>query len=396
MQTTKIGWFGDSHLDYAQYGLVRRRDDFLYAVESALQEMLAMGIKRVIHTGDFLQSNRPSPYTMKCLQRMQQHLMKNGMTVYVVSGNHDNARPHWIDVVNAGDAQGFQLIDRKHVDVGGATIYGLPNMSREEFLKEKFKPADILVMHQAIRQFIDFPMPNALDITELPADKYAVIAVGDIHVYKIKRKDHWVAYDTSKCLIGYAGATELNSESEPDDKFWVELELSNDDKSGQRMWKCFPHKIRTRPIIRISLDEAELLDKAIDTVKKAISELKEQDSREPIIFIRYNSRIRGVIERFRKNFDPDLYILRFHAIFGGAEETEAVINPKAELSIADLLKAEIPEISGLYALASQLFNPELEADQLNVAVDQFIEERLKTDDQSKHTQTAEHRATRVS
>jgi hypothetical protein len=178
-------------------------------------------------------------------------------------------------------------------------------------------------------------------------------------------------------VVGYAGATELNSESEPDIKYWVELKFNKGDGSYV-LDSWVQHEIKTRPIIRLKIMDALQVEVAVDDTKQKVEYLKKTgESREPIIFIRYNSLIPGVIERFRKNFDPDKFILRFHPLFH-AEQAVVVekAGPRKELSIVDLLKKEVPESSALYSLASQLFNPELESDHIKASIDQYVEERL--------------------
>lgn len=377
MDQIKIGWLGDSQLDYAQYGLIRRRDDFIAAMDSALADMRKQGITTVVHAGDFLQSNRPSPWTMSALQEMQRWLIQENMVVLVVSGNHDNARPHWINIINAGGELGFQLIDNVLLNSDGVNIYGLPNMGREDFLKAEFKPADVLVMHQSVTQFIDFPTNNGIDVTELPFDKYQVIAIGDIHIYRIEPIQQLLPEKNVQfnCIVGYAGATELNSESESDIKYWIEL-VFNKTANGVILDKWVPHEIKARPIIRLKIEDISQLDRLVDETKFQVDKLKEHDIRAPLIFIRYNPTVPGVIERFRKNFDPDEFILRFHPVFRTEKETAVMGAAAAELSINDLLKKEVPESSALYPLASQLFNPDMEPDHINASIDAYIEERL--------------------
>jgi len=381
MHQVKIGWFGDSQLDYAQYGLTRRRDDFIAALDRALQDMHGQGVSTVVHTGDFLQSNRPSPFCMKALQVIQHWLEDRNMVVLVVSGNHDNARPHWLDVVNGGSPLGFQLLDYKLESRQGITFQGVPNVSRDTFLKTQFVAADILVMHQAITQFIDYPSTNAINVAELPLDKYQVIAIGDTHIYKVDQAQTFIAENPPpcKCLVGSSGATELNSESEQDDKYWVELIFQANDGAGYKLTGHRPHQIQTRPILRIQIEDASQLNSLVDDTKRKVEGLRIVDIREPIIFIRYNSLVPDVIERFRKNFDPDKFILRLHPLFRTAGEKALVSSSVDEtISITELLQAQVPPDSNLYALASQLFNPDLEMEHVNAAIDHYVEERLQT------------------
>ena len=170
----------------------------------------------------------------------------------------------------------------------------------------------------------------------------------------------------------------MNSKTEPDSKCWIELQFASEGGAyqllGDTPW--IPHRIWTRPVIRLEIKDAAELEQILESTKSEVERLGKQDPREPIMFIEYNSRIPNVIDRFRKLFDPDKFILRFEAVFQAEKNAQTPQTAKEKLSVLDLLRAEIPETGHLYGLAAQLFNPELDRENISGAVDHYIEERL--------------------
>src|SRR4051812_45419336 len=150
----KFGWISDTHLDTIQYGMERRRSDFMYAFNWAIDDMLANQILVIVHSGDLINSNRPSPATMKLMQVVNKKLRRANAVMYVVSGNHDRTTPHWVETLENADYDfGIQLLDFKRVvhqhpdNPDGVSFYGVPGMSPQQFKEHKFEPATVLIMH---------------------------------------------------------------------------------------------------------------------------------------------------------------------------------------------------------------------------------------------------------
>lgn len=372
----KFGWFADSHLGVTQYGLARRRDDFSDAFIGAVMDMIENhGIKYILHSGDMLDSTRPDPDTMQKLRDLNAFMTLHGVTLFFISGNHDNSDPHWASVVNERTSNlGFQLIDKKIITIKRPgdvelTIHGVPNMPRAAFLDymSEAKAAHILLMHQAVTQFIGFPDPGAVDMFEIPRIFRAVL-IGDIHKRQIMTNVQDASGNPWFDIIGYPGSTEQKYSNEDPDKTWVELEF---DTRGNYINHAL-HPIATRPVIYVTIDTKEDLDSAVETIRKF--EEENHDRPEPIIYGAYKSDVPEVMERLRKNFDPSRFIFRLKPVFAGSEIKFAKVDDK-NLDMDEIIKTKLKNKPGLTEVTSALLNPEGDA---GAILDRFIETRLQT------------------
>ena len=375
MHEVSVGWVTDSHIDYHQYGLDRRRDDFTRAFGWVINDMIQKKVAFAIHTGDVLHSNRPSSMAIQSMREFQRKMEVANLRMYVNQGNHDYAQPSWIRVVNKNSPSGFIDVDYMNVSDSGLRIYGAPNMSREEFLKHSFPDSDILMLHQAVKEFIGFPHPNALAIAELPSKGRQIVAIGDIHVHRIIDDPAQAA-----CVVGYAGSTELNSESEQEDKYWVEL-IFRDGKLVD--WP--KHRIPTRPVIRVTINSEEDTDKSIARIidKINLNLAVDKEARDPMVFVHYLYSVPGVVDRFKQAFNLDDLILRWSpefAVPGRKGADGNVVELPDNLTPMDILKTMESTDSAIFRPASQALNPDID---FNAAIDTFIDERLKAIDASQ-------------
>ena len=379
-----FGWISDSHLDCTQYGLERRRLDFASAFRSAVEDMLSQQIRIIINSGDIINSNRPSPATMQFLRVVNDILRAKNAVMYVVSGNHDRTDPHWIETLGNPDASfGIQMLDFKMVkhhhpdNPNGVSFYGVPFMAPDQFRKHQFVPADVLVMHQMVQEFVDYEQADCVKLADIPP-LYKLIALGDVHVHKIIEQA-----GRPHCFVGYPGSTEMKSETEDETKYWVECHL---DVNG---WvTLLPHKIDTRQVIRIKITDPATDTTGIDAAIVSVHKLEHRDRgfgieygdpgyRPPIIFITYLNTLTEVMPKFKAAFDPDRYILRFEPVFGKALTQSAdgtLVEDKDNLTIEDILRGELATHPELFGIASQLINTDVDA---NAAIDEFIEQRLR-------------------
>ena len=362
----KIGWCSDSHLGNRQYGLERRRKDFEHSFESAVNDMMVRGIKVVVHTGDLLNSNRPGPDAIHCLVRIHQALIAHGAHMIVASGNHDYSIPSWPSVLPPNEF-GIKCRDYEVVRFGDVSFYCLPTMPVETFLKQEFQPADVLLWHGMVKEFIQFDAPNALDISQLPLDKYRLILLGDVHVCNIKAPLMGEVYTMQGPGVGYIGSTELCSSSEPDVKYWGEVDIV-----AGRGINITRHVIDTRPVVRVSIDN-ELTDSNLESIITMAKASAARNNRTPILFIEYDSSIPRVVERFRLLLNPDEYILQFRPIMK-LGLPGAPMPPSENLSVEDILKNMIAARPDLMQVGLGLVNQEMEP---GAVIDEFIGERLR-------------------
>jgi DNA repair exonuclease SbcCD nuclease subunit len=375
----KFGWLSDTHLGYMQYGLERRKTDFAFALKDAVGQMLRRDIRVIIHSGDLLHSNRPSPDVIYDLKTINKMLIEAGAAMYVVSGNHDRTVPHWIETLeNTFPRLGIQLMDFRAVGYpdgdGFVNFYGVPYMAPEQFKRFAFPDGDVLVMHQMLQEFVGYQSPEMLSAVNMPKS-YKLIAIGDVHVNQQLRI-------SDNTWIGYPGSTELYSESEDAVKYWMECTL---DESKRLSMTRVP--INTRKVIRIDIwsDESGELEKTIAQVngmwEKSLA--ANPNEREPILIITFLNSVEGVMQKFQAAFNPDKFILRWKPVYNEVLIQKALscgIAEQDEMSISDILRSQLASKPGLFGIASQLINPEIDG---NAALNEFIEGRIRSAEAAK-------------
>lgn len=373
----KLAFIADAHLGFMQYGIERRKRDFERVFQETIRDILSNGISTMICAGDILESNRPDPASVLCLQQLNDYLIQGTAVMYVTSGNHELTRPHWIEVLNNSHPNfGFKLLDYKTVEPypdnptqGAIKIHGIPYMSREEILKYPFPDADILVGHMDVQEISGAPKDLVIQAIELPL-KYRLIVVGHIHARKTVMHP-----GNPGCAIISPGSTELHSESEDENKFWLEYDTESNVLTEHLI-------TTTRKVLRVDLIPFQHQENAIESKISGLqwdinhSPKCLEPGREPMIFVRYPMSMAEVIPKFRAAFDPDKYVLRFRPI--GSEAVGAAVTPdqetSAEMSVRDILTTMIPVDSDLFPLAEKLIDPETDATQL---IERFLEQRLQ-------------------
>jgi len=357
----KFAHLSDTHVGFKQYGLERRRKDFEQAFETAVSDILNKGIRFIVHSGDLLNSNRPGPDAIQCLNRVHRNLIAHNAHMAVASGNHDYTSPPWPSVLTP-DEFGIKPRDFEIVRWGDTSFYFVPSMPVEQFVKHDFKEADVLVWHGMVRPFINFEAVNSLDISELPCHRYRMVLLGDIHVTELK-----VAPQNPACKVGYIGSTEMCNSKEPDEKYWGEINSQD--------WSTKKHTIATRPILRLKIEQ-ELTDSWMEKLIDVVKVLTLKDPRRPIMFIDYASHIPGVVERISRTFNPDEFILRFRPeMIMTASPGVPLPATEDHMSVEDLLRSRIAMREDLVPVAMGLINQEMDP---KAVLDEFIEERVRS------------------
>jgi len=303
---------------------------------------------------------------MADLFSIHQLARESKMPIYTVTGNHDMAKPSWVEVIQDtfGDSEyGFICADNKRFTIPGTTttVFGLPFLSREELIKamDAAEPADILIWHGMVKEFVDFPVEGCVSIDDFIVDKWRAVLLGDIHVHDYRHRHN--------VLIGYSGPTELCARNENLNKYAVILDVPSD--KTQLVAQESDVLIPTRPVrcFRINVEE---------DLARIISELaKEKFDRPPLIFIAYNASVQGVIARIKNAVTPDA-LVRYEAL---TENTLDLAASSATPMVA--AGVELQELVGsllsdgpLKDLATQLVSAEVNSKEL---IQNFVGMRLK-------------------
>lgn len=350
----------DAHLRDMQFGRRDRGRDF----QKALLHIVNQAIKTnspILFGGDLLDTTRPSPWTMAFLLSLHRKLAAAGVPMYVVNGNHDFTEPSWIDVVQE-EAEvdiigGIKLIDNKLVKIPGTTVsvYGVPSIRKEEFLakRSEWPEADILLCHQPIKEFCEFPMETALTFDQLPS-RYKMIVVGDIHVTDEKLTPAGVR-------VVSPGSTELCQKSESAEKSFFLLPIK-----GGELGTLEKQVIPTRRVLCLRVVTEE-------DMPEVLAKVSDAAPANPMVFVRYNTHIANVVGRLHAVIDPDKAILRAAPFVTEGEEVFTDDSPQDDRKMEDFLDLFLTPGTGLFKTASLIMQPGSRAVDI---LDAYVEERM--------------------
>lgn len=254
---TKILITSDWHLGYKQYGLNAREQVSYDAAHDVVNLARQHNVDAILNGGDILDVKRPNSLAVDVLKQIHHKLMEEGIPMFVVSGNHDKTKPHWIELIRREEDDqntgGVKLLDSKSVTINGTLIQGIEELPREE-LKErisKLKPG-ILLTHISVREWIHFPSEKAFSLKEDMSTNLDFAVIGDTHVTELTevgRKDK-----AGKFTVVSAGSTFMNKADEPDSKFAFVVTMAPDKAPMFQQIELAAEKVR-----RISINtEAEL------------------------------------------------------------------------------------------------------------------------------------------
>lgn len=132
----KIGCFTDPHLDYKQYGLETRRQDFIDAFDSAINICVEQKVDFLIIPGDFADNKFISLQSLIKIMDSLDKTMGGGISILGITGNHDDTECAWtdffsemnseLDIVTLNGSYDAKIFDLK--------VYGYP-YRRENYEK---------------------------------------------------------------------------------------------------------------------------------------------------------------------------------------------------------------------------------------------------------------------
>ena len=356
----------DSHLRVSQYGRSERGLDFqrsfLQVIDIAAREKVAA----ILHAGDLLDSNRPSPAIIKFLFEVNAKLRHEKIPMFVAFGDHDKTDPHWAALLDADrdplayHEGGIFALQNQLVTIPGTdlTVYGQDfiGKTKERFLEVNadWPAASILLWHTQVQEFCGFPVETVVKMEELPLSKYALIALGDLHVSKYDQDP------ASGCWVGYPGSGELCKSDEPLQKTVSIFEFENGRVSHMELKEL---KTRVVRVYRINT-EADLT-----SVLNEVSTLADQ---APMIFGRYNAGIAGVLGRFYATIDPDKAIIRLLPI-PESVSPETQKDRAADIKLQDLLPEFLTPGTAIYDVGEACLRPDAPVNELLTA---YIDKKL--------------------
>jgi len=358
----KLAHTADNHLRDTQYSRKHRGVDFAHSFTYMVDKCIEKKVSAILNSGDIIDTTRPSPDVLTTLKAVHKKLMAARIPLYVISGNHDKTRPHWVSILSATDhnSGGIICIDGETVNIEGVTIRGMPHMSRDMFLEQEalHDPADILLWHGAIIEFIDFPSKKALNLSELPQNRYKLIAMGDIHVHESKNLEDGT-------IVAYPGSTEICRVNENPKKFVDIYEIDTDNGNKINGVQAIPLPCR-KLFYELILDEEQFAE--------LLPRLEAAKGEFPIVHIRYNKHtVENVSARVRAIMDSDRCIIRTIPFSDKFSLPNRGASTEDLLAPVEFVERFIIRGSKLYELGESLAQKHNDAEKI---LNTYIEEQL--------------------
>ena len=276
----KILHTADSHIGYRQYHSDVRRQDFLDAFSSVIDDAIEMKMDAVVHAGDLFDSRNPTLEDILDTMNILARLRGAEIPFLAIVGNHESKQhTQWLDLFqNMGIAIRLGTMP---YDIGSVAVYGIDSVAKSKIPLFDYSIFDsagdgeqskheckynLVVMHQLMNPFAFGEWDSEEVIQSLPFDVHAIL-LGDYHKYeKTTVGDTWVTY---------CGSTERNSAAERETRSYNIITLNDSGIDISR------RNILTREFefIEVLLEDDA---KAHETIFAAI---KEHDISDKVVFV---------------------------------------------------------------------------------------------------------------
>ena len=367
-KTYKVLHTADTHLRQRQFNHLSRGEDFTKAFHAVIDVAIEHKVCAIVQAGDFIDTSTPSSHIIKkVIPAIQTRLVAAGIPMFMVNGDHDKTDPPWTSDLGRGCDNGIHMMENQIATIPNTplTIYGLDfiGKTKERFLeiRDALPSATILLWHTMVKEFAGFYGEESVSLAELPAHKYSLIALGDIHKCDYK--------DVGPCMVGYPGSTELVKKDEPLEKTVSIFEF---DEQGHILGMELV-VIPTRPVrlFRIANDA---------DVVRVLTDIEKIKDLDPIIIGRYDSNIPDVVKRIYAAVDPDKAIIRLAPMQEMDAPLEADKQSEEEKGLIDFLPEFHQPGSELFDVAAAMLRPEAPiADIVNGFVDKHMTPTPLTD-----------------
>ncbi|WP_214043951.1 exonuclease SbcCD subunit D [Methanomethylovorans sp.] len=263
----------DTHIGYRQYHSDIRRQDFLRAFSTVIDDAIKMKVDAVVHAGDLFDSRTPSLEDILDTMKLFSQLKEAGIPLLAIVGNHESKQStQWLDLFESMGlairlgAVPYMLEDIAFFGIDSVPRSKIPLFDFSIFEEPQDTSYNVLVMHQLMNPITPGEWDCASVLGSMPFH-VDLMLLGDYHKYeKITVGDTWVTY---------CGSTERNSFAEKEERSYNIITISeNGIDIGRR-------NIPTREFIRIPVtinDPAKIYEDILSAVK-------ERDVEEKVVFI---------------------------------------------------------------------------------------------------------------
>jgi DNA repair exonuclease SbcCD nuclease subunit len=262
---TRVIHTGDTHIGYQQYHSPERRQDFLDAFQSVVQDAIDDDVAAVVHAGDLFHDRRPTLSDIMGTLGILEELSEADIPFLAVVGNHEAKRDsQWLDLYES-----LGLATRLGADpvvIDNTAFYGLdfvPRSKRDdldyEFLAHGADHA-ALVTHGLFQPFDYGDWDTSRLLAESSVD-FDVLLLGDNHKPGTETVDEtWVTY---------CGSTERASADEREDRGYNIVTFEEDITISRR-------GLATRPFVFIDIELSP--DEGIERVRSRIKQFDLTDA----------------------------------------------------------------------------------------------------------------------
>ena len=247
---TRVIHTGDTHIGYQQYHSPVRRQDFLDAFDSVVEDAVDDGVDAVVHAGDLFHDRRPELPDLMGTISVLRRLDDAGIPFLAVVGNHESTRGgQWLDLFERlGLAT--RLGDRPTA-VGDTAFYGLDHVpvSRRDELEYGFEPHDAdyaaLVAHGLFEPFAHADWDTETVLSESDVEFDAML-LGDNHT-----PDRAAVAGT---WVTYPGSTERASTSEREGRGYNLVTFDESAAGGDDRVSIRRRALDTRPFVFVDVE----------------------------------------------------------------------------------------------------------------------------------------------
>ncbi|PCR89846.1 DNA double-strand break repair protein Mre11 [Natrinema ejinorense] len=260
---TRVIHTGDTHIGYQQYNSPDRRQDFLEAFRSVVEDAVADDVDAVIHAGDLFHDRRPGLVDLQGTVDILRTLADADIPFLAVVGNHESKRDaQWLDLF--ADLGLATRLGAEPILVDDTAFYGLdfvPRSRRDDLtydfdaLPETAAHAS-LVSHGLFEPFAHADWDTETVLAESTVDFDAVL-LGDNHKPDTAEvRDTWVTY---------CGSTERASASEREDRGYNLVDFEDDEVTISRRGLS---STREFVFVDVELADGEGIDRVQERVRQ--------------------------------------------------------------------------------------------------------------------------------
>ncbi|WP_370572969.1 metallophosphoesterase [Methanomethylovorans sp.] len=314
----KIIHTADTHIGYRQYHSDVRRQDFLQAFSTVIDDAIKMQSDAVVHAGDLFDSRTPSLEDILDTMKLFSRLKEADIPLLAIVGNHESKQStQWLDLF---ESMGLAIrLGTVPYMLENIAFYGIDSVPRSKiplydfsvFEEPLASSYNVLVMHQLMGPITVSEWDCASVIGSVPFH-VDVMLLGDYHKYeKITVGDTWVTY---------CGSTERNSLAEEENRSYNIITISEKGIDISR------RNILTREFLRIPVtirDPGKVYEDILSAVK-------EHDVNSKVVFV----EISGDANVSISHAEIEEMLLSRNVLVPGVRDLRKVNEDGLELSVS--------------------------------------------------------------